>query len=180
LVTVSTGIGGGIIVDGHVLRGRMGMAGHIGHLGVDPTGPQCNCGNNGCWESIAAGPRFAARARLAATATPTSKLHGLAAQVQPAQVFAAAQEGDALAQALVEEEAQHLGAGMTSLLHLFSPQAIIMGGGMSNGFDQLHPGIVKVIKARALTAFKDVPVLRSHCGDNAGLLGAAAMVYAAN
>ena len=161
-VTVSTGIGGGVIVDGNVLHGRKGMAGHVGHLAIYPDGLRCSCGNAGCWEAYAAGPAFTARAKAKSAA----------------DVFAAAKAGDATAQKHVDEEARLLGIGITSLLHLYSPETIIIGGGLSNAFDQLHPGIGAYIRQNAMLAFKDVPVVRAALGGNSGLIGAASMVFA--
>jgi glucokinase len=165
-VTVSTGIGGGVIVDGNVLHGRKGMAGHVGHQAIYPDGLRCSCGNAGCWEAYAAGPAFAARASLA-----------LGKTVQPTDVFTMARDGNATAQQQVNEEARLLGIGMTSLLHLYSPEAIIIGGGLSNAFDQLRPGIDAYIQNNAMLAFKDVPVVRAALGGNSGLIGAASMVF---
>jgi glucokinase len=166
-VTVSTGIGGGVIVNNTVVRGQMGMASHVGHMSIMPDGLRCNCGNTGCWEAYAAGPFFAARA---------SKVLGQI--VQPTDVFALAREGDATAQKLVEEEAKLLGLGFTSLLYLFSPQKIIVGGGMTNAWDQLSPGINAYVQANAMYPFRDVPIVTAGLGGNSGLIGAAALVFA--
>jgi glucokinase len=166
-VTVSTGIGGGVIVDGHVLRGRMGMAGHVGHQAIYPDGLRCTCGNAGCWEAYAAGPAFAKRASQA-----------LGKTVQPTDVFTLAREGHAAAQNQVNEEARLLGIGITSLLHLYSPEKVIIGGGLSNALDQLHPGINSYVQANAMLAFRDVPVVKAELGGNSGLVGAASLVFA--
>lgn len=160
-VTVSTGIGGGVIIDGNVLHGRKGMAGHIGHMAIMPNGLRCNCGSLGCWEAYAAGPAFTARAKTNSAA----------------EVFAAAKLGDAAAQKHVDDEGHFLGLGITSLLHLYSPEAVIIGGGLSNAFDQLHPGISHYVTQNAMPAFRDVPVVKAGLGGNSGLIGAAAMVF---
>ena len=167
-VTVSTGIGGGVIVDGHVLHGRKGMAGHVGHLAIYPDGLRCTCGNAGCWEAYAAGPAFATRASKA-----------LGKTVQPEEVFALAHDGNATAQQQVNEQARLLGIGITSLLHLYSPEMVVIGGGLSNAFDQLRSGIDAYIQKNAMLAFKDVPVVKAALGGNSGLIGAASMVFAA-
>ncbi len=160
-VTVSTGIGGGVIVDGHVMRGRKGMAGHIGHMAIIPNGLPCNCGSIGCWEAYAAGPAFTARAQAKAAV----------------DVFRAAKEGDAEAQKHVDVEAHYLGLGITSLLHLYSPDVVIMGGGLSNAFDQLYPGISNYVTQHAMPAFRDVPIVKAALAGNSGLVGAAALVF---
>jgi glucokinase len=165
-VTVSTGIGGGVIVDGNVLHGRKGMAGHVGHQAIYPDGLRCSCGNAGCWEAYAAGPAFATRASKA-----------LGKIVQPTEVFALAREGNNIAQNQVNEQARLLGIGITSLLYLFSPETIVIGGGLSNAFDQLHLGINAYIQSNAMAAFKDVPIVRAKLGGNSGLVGVASMLF---
>jgi glucokinase len=176
-VTVSTGIGGGVIVNNTVLRGHKGLAGHVGHLCIDHKGLRCNCGNTGCWERYAAGPFFAARATEMATQT-TSPLAALKANLQPADVFRHARDGDALAQSLVDEEARFLGVGLVSLMHLYSPQKIVMGGGLSSAFDQLEPGIRAYINDNAFSALRHTPVATAALTGNSGLVGAAALVFA--
>lgn len=172
-VTVSTGIGGGVIGDGRVLRGRLGLAGHVGHMTILPDGDLCSCGNRGCWEALASGTAFTRRARLRCSETGI----GLgAAEMAARDVFEAARRGDALALELVAEEADLLGVGVTNLLHLYSPEIVIIGGGIANGYDMLEPGITARVQASAMPPFRDVPVVAAALGDNAGLVGAAAMV----
>lgn len=177
-VTVSTGIGGGVIVDGRVMRGRRGMAGHVGHFVMVKDGNRCNCGNPGCWEAYGAGLAFEKRARQRVAAAPSSRL-ATASPLDARAVFAAAEAGDPLALALVAEEADILGVGMVSLLHLYSPQRIIVGGGLSNGFDRLLPGIMTRIASDAMPAFRDVTVVRAALAGNSGLVGAAALAFEA-
>lgn len=174
-VTVSTGIGGGVIADGRVLRGRLGMAGHVGHMTIAPDGDVCSCGNRGCWEAYASGTAFTRRARLRAVAAATCLGVGNN-EIDARAVFEAARAGDALALALVTEEADLLGIGIANLLHLYSPEIVILGGGMANGFDMLHPGIAARVEASAMPSFRDVPVVKAELGDNSGLIGAAALV----
>ena len=167
-VTVSTGIGGGIVVDGRLLHGRRGMAGHIGHMIVARDGVLCACGNRGCWEAYASGTAFTAAAAKAAKPLPDAKA-----------VFDAARRGDAIAMSLVADEADWLGIGVVSLAHLFSPQKIIIGGGLANGFDLLQPGIAKRFSMGAMPAFREVEVAPAMLGDNPGIVGAAALWFPA-
>lgn len=160
-VTISTGIGGGAIVDGRLQRGRAGQAGHVGHMTVQPDGPVCNCGNRGCWEAVAAGPAFAAAA------------HG-AGFAGGAAVFAAAPD-DPAAMALVQTEARWLGLGIVNLLHVYSPDLVVLGGGMTAGLDLMRPTIEAEIARRAMAPFRATPVVMAALGDNAGLVGAAAL-----
>jgi glucokinase len=166
-VTVSTGIGGGVIVDNHVMRGRKGMAAHVGHMAIEVDGLLCNCGNKGCIEAYAAGPAFTARAQ---------RLMGNS-ELTAADVFAAAKSGQEVAIELVEDEARLLGMGFTSLLHLYSPDILVMGGGLSNEFEALYPTIRSYMDQNAMPAFKDVPLVKAKLGGNSGLVGAASLVF---
>ncbi|KQT84070.1 ROK family protein [Aurantimonas sp. Leaf443] len=177
--TVSTGIGGGAVVDGRVLRGRMGMAAHIGHMTVVQGGERCVCGNAGCFEAYASGTAFLAKARRLATLDAGSALHAAGAALTGAAVFEAAAAGDDLARRLVDDEAEMLGLGFVNLLHLYSPQMIVVGGGMSHQFAALGPAIAAYVARNALPPFRDVPVVRAALGDNSGLVGAGAIAFEA-
>lgn len=176
-VTVSTGVGGGVVVDGRLLRGRRGLAGHVGHLPLDPGGPACSCGAPGCLEALASGNALGRAARARAARHPESRLAALAPldQLTARHVVEAARQGDPVALQLLADEARHLGLGFTGLIHLFSPEAVIMGGGVSEAFDLLEAGIHATVRARAMAAFRDVPVVRAALGGNSGLIGAAAL-----
>ncbi len=176
-VTVSTGIGGGVIADGRVLRGKRGMAGHIGHMSFVAGGDLCNCGNRGCFEAYASGPAFAARAAKAAASDAETKLGRDGEAVTAPAVFAAARGGDALAQRLVEEQAALLGRGFASLLHLYSPDLLIMGGGLSRQFAMLEQGILHSLRSCAMPAFRETPVVAAALGQDSGLLGAASLAF---
>jgi len=178
-VTVSTGIGGGVVADGRVLRARRGMAGHVGHMTIIRGGEVCSCGNRGCWEAYASGTAFARRARSSAANCPSTALGVNGAAIDGPAVFDAASRGDALARDLVSEEADLLGVGIASLLHLYSPEVVVVGGGLSNGFDLLHPGIVARIKAAAMPPFRDTPVVRAGLGSDSGLIGASTLAFEA-
>ena len=175
-MTVSTGIGGGVIADGHVLRGRRSMAAHIGHMNTAPHGAVCSCGNQGCWEAQASGTALGLRGRTLAAQRPDSVLHALGPHFGAREIVEAARQGDSLALELMAEEARQLGIGIVSLLHLFSPQLIVMGGGVSQAFDLLREGIQREIAQRAMPPFRDVPVVTAALGENAGLVGAASLV----
>ena len=173
-VTVSTGIGGGVVLDGRLLHGRRGMVAHVGHLPLVAEGPVCSCGAVGCFEALASGSALGTVARKAATGRPESRLAQVEA-VTARDVVQAAREGDELALDLLAEEARWLGRGFVGLLHLYSPEAIVMGGGVSEGFDLLQDKIHATIRACAMAAFRDVPVVKAGLGGNSGLIGAAAL-----
>lgn len=174
-VTVSTGVGGGVIADGRVVRGRRGMAGHVGHLRLTQEGPRCFCGTVGCFEAVASGSALGARAREAAARDPSGYL-GQVENADARHVIEGARAGDAVCLALVAEQARWLGQGFTSVIHAYSPERVIMGGGVAQGFDLFEAGIHDVIRADAVAPFKDVRVVPAALGDNAGLIGAAALI----
>ncbi|MBY5904192.1 ROK family protein [Rhizobium leguminosarum] len=176
-VTVSTGIGGGVVVDGRLMHGRRGMGAHVGHFRIAPEGPVCSCGAIGCFEAFAAGTALGKRAKKAASDNPSGYLGRLAAAgvVETRHAVEGARAGDAECIALIEEEADLLGVGFTGLAHLFSPQRIIMGGGVSQAFDLLAAGIHRRIKRDAMAPFKNVEVVLAELGDNCGLVGAASL-----
>ncbi|MEI6097282.1 MAG: ROK family protein [Alphaproteobacteria bacterium] len=161
-VTISTGIGGGAIVDGRLQRGRRGQAAHVGHMTLLPDGPICNCGNRGCWEALAAGPTFAQAAHSAGFADGSA-------------AFAAAATGDVRARSVVDAQARWLAIGMANLAHVYSPQILILGGGVMAGLEQMRPEIAREFAARVMAPFRDIPFVRAALLDNAGLIGAAAL-----
>jgi glucokinase len=165
-VTISTGIGGGVVSGGRILQGHKGMAGHVGHIAIFADGEKCNCGRRGCWEAHAAGPAFEKRAA-------EKMRYAISAQ----QIFALAAQGDVLAQALVDDEAKLLGMGIVNLMHAYDPALVVLGGGVANGFAQLRAGIEKVIVETAMPAFRDVALVQAQHISNSGLLGAAALAF---
>ena len=161
-VTVSTGIGGGVVVDNHLMRGRSGMAGHVGHMSIEENGPLCGCGNPGCFEALASGTAFNRIAKSLGFESASS-------------LTVAARNGDANALAAVHRQAILLGYGFASLLHLFSPEKLIVGGGVTGAFDMMLPTIKAEVQRRAISAFKSVEIVTAALGDNAGLVGAASL-----
>ncbi|WP_306257885.1 ROK family protein [Pararhizobium sp. IMCC21322] len=166
-VTASTGIGGGAVVDGNLLHGRKGMAAHFGHMTIAPDGPLCACGNKGCWEALASGSALDKMARTIGLSDARA-------------VFAAATNDNKEARLLVDETAQWLGIGLVNLMHLYSPDCIILGGGLSNGFDLLSIGISHRVKSAAMPPFQNIPIVKAALADNSGLVGAGAMVFDQN
>lgn len=178
-MTVSTGIGGGIISGGSVLRGRKGMAGHIGHMSIVPDGEPCPCGNRGCFEAYASGTAFARKARLVAAQYPETRLGKDGETIDSRSIFRAGRAGDTLANRLIDEEAEMLGRGIANLIHILSPQLVVIGGGLANEFDRLYPLIRDYIARTAMLAFQGVSVVHAALGQNSGLIGAAALAFTA-
>jgi glucokinase len=178
-VTVSTGIGGGVIADGRLLHGRRGMAAEIGHMTIDLRSTQTLFGGgSGIWEALASGSALGQEATRVAAGPDGAALREAAggATITARHVVAAARQGDRLALALVAEEARLLGIGFVNLLHLYSPERIIVGGGLSAAMDLMQEEIGRTIRDRALAAYRDVPVVVAALGGNAGLVGAATLV----
>ena len=182
-VTVSTGIGGGLILGGKLYHGAGGVAGEIGHVTILPNGPPCNCGNRGCLESLASGTSIARVAReRVAHGTPT--LMADLAKGDPKRITAklvaeAAKQGDAEAQHILSEAMNYLGIGMANLANLFNPQLIVIGGGLTNVGDPLFEPVRRAIGRHAfVAAAQAVRVVRAELGNDAGVMGAVALALA--
>lgn len=177
-ITVSTGVGGGVIVDGHLLHGRRGLAGEIGHMTVSERPVRCSCGAVGCWEAFASGTALAREATnlVASGAAPELGRIAGAGPVTGRHVAEAARQGDAPALKLLDDEARWLGVGLTNLLHLYSPERLILGGGVGTLLPLMQETIERTIRERAMSAFRDVPVVAAALGRNAGLVGAASLM----
>jgi glucokinase len=167
-VTVSTGIGGGVIVDGRLLHGRGSMAGEIGHMAISEAPIPCACGGFGCWEALASGTALGQRA---------SALGGFG-RVTARDVARLAAAGDATAAALLAEEGRYLGIGFANLLHLYAPEMIVVGGGLSESLPAMRAEIEAVMRRRVMPAYRDVPVVAAALGRQAGVIGAALLVLA--
>jgi glucokinase len=181
-VTISTGIGGGIVVDGKVLNGFKGMAGEIGHMTIADEGPPCRCGNQGCWETLASGTALAkaARKRIEAGADTTilSFAEGKIENVTAQTVQSAAEKGDPIANQLILKTAYYFGVGLANLINIFNPEMIVIGGGLSNMGDRLLNPAYEVAEKRAFNrAYRTVRFVRAALGRNSGVLGAAAFAF---
>jgi len=178
-VTISTGIGGGIVVDGKVLKGFKGMAGEIGHMTIADDGPPCRCGNRGCWEALASGTALAKETRrrieTGADTTILSLAGGEIDQVTAHTVQSAAEKGDPLANQLILRTAHYFGVGVANLINIFNPEMIVIGGGLSNMGERLFKPAHKEVEERAFNrAYRTVRFVRAALGRNSGVLGAAA------
>ena len=173
--TISTGIGGGIISGGRPLRGRRGMAGHIGHMAFHRDWPRHKGGKLPAFEDWGAGPALAAHAMARAAETPASSLHSR--DLDARAVYQAAAEGDALAKSLIQDEAHLLGMGFASLAHILSPEAILLGGGMAQAWDQLQPTLQTSLDAHLKPGFEGIPILRAALGTSSSLIGAACLIF---
>jgi glucokinase len=181
VVTLGTGIGGGIVAGGKIHRGANGFAGEIGHMVVDPHGPPCPCGQRGCWERFASGSglgRLAREAALAGRATRVMELAGGDPEaVKGEHVSAALAEGDEEASAVMGEFAWWLALGLVNLVNVFDPQALVIGGGLAAAGEALfEPARVAFDQLLAATALRPpVPLLPAALGAQAGAVGAASL-----
>lgn len=179
-VTVSTGVGGGMIFDGKLYHGDSGMAGEIGHITILPNGPLCGCGNRGCLEALASGTAIAARAReriaRGASTLVAEMVAGDLELVSAKIVAQAAQQGDVEAQEILTEAMTYLGIGMANLVNLFNPQLIVIGGGLINLGEKLFGAVRRGIVRHAMEASASaVEIAPAELGDKVGVLGAAAV-----
>ncbi len=171
-LTVSTGIGGGVIVNDQLLEGWHGTAGELGHMTIDRNGPECVCGNVGCLEALASGTSIARRFRERRMAGEPSLLPPGAGA---AEISAAASAGDPLAADVFQGAAEDLGHGVVNAIHIFSPEIVIIGGGVSQAGIALFEPVRAVVAARAMAIPRqDVRIEPAALGDNAGLFGALA------
>jgi len=182
LLTVGTGIGGGIIIDGKLYFGSCGSAGEIGHMTIDVNGPMCSCGNDGCLEALASGTAIAREAitrinqgeRSALTEIVDGKIEDITAE----KVEMAARRGDSLAYEVIFKAANYLGVGMANLVNIFNPEMIIIGGGVANMGDLLLDPARQVVKERAFSLPGEaVRIVPAQLGNDAGLLGAAVFAF---
>lgn len=181
MITLGTGIGGGILIDGQVQRGRFGIAGEFGHMQVVPGGHRCECGNRGCWEQYASGNALVREARsLFSANSPLAsdlfdRVEGIPANLTGPLITAAARDGDPTACELLTEIGNWLGVGIANLAAAFDPGTFVIGGGLSAAGDLLLSSARETFK-RQLTGRGYRPEARivvAELGNDAGLIGAA-------
>jgi glucokinase len=178
-VGVGTGIGGGIVTGGRLLRGAHGFAGEIGHVIVEPGGPECGCGNRGCWEQVASGQALEREGARAIAEDPGSAFAmlagGDAAKVTGELVAAAARDGDPAALRIVREVGRRLGEGIAGLVNVLDPALVVVGGGVAAigdlVFDPLREAYHASVEGRRDRP--DVPIAPAALGNDAGAIGAA-------
>ena len=180
LVTMGTGIGGGILVEGSVYRGA-GFAGEIGHIQLVPDGDPCACGQVGCWETVCSGSRLDAAAREAAATEPTGLVALLAEGGSPSgrHLTAAALRGDQMAKVAVDEVGRWLGIGIANLIATLDPEVVVVGGGMAADLGMLlEPARRTVAEVLEGAAHRPItPILPAALGADAGMIGAALLAF---
>jgi glucokinase len=174
-LTVSTGIGGGIILEGKIWHGLKDAAGEIGHMTVCPDGPLCGCGNRGCLEAMASGTSIARRAREAVAAGRQTGLSEIPA-LTSADVVRLAQVGDVVAREVWDEAVMYLGIGVAAVITILAPERVVIGGGVTKAGDYLFQPLREEVRRRVkLVPVESIPILPAALGPDVGILGAAAV-----
>ncbi len=182
-LSLGTGVAARVVIDGRLYRGAGGMAGEIGHLVSDPDSLPCKCGARGCLEAIASGPGIAARAQQTVDGGTPTALRDMAAggSVTTRMVFAAADAGDETAQALIERTGRYLGRAVETLIVLYDPDIVVLGGGLAQAGNRLTQAIIHELDRLAAESyvFRDMwqpeRLAVSALGPDVAVLGAAAL-----
>jgi glucokinase len=182
MLTIGTGIGGGLVLGGEIYRGSVGAAAELGHIVINENGPRCqgSCPNHGCVETYASGTAIAREGSAAAQGHPDSVLGKALAQgpITGRTVTDAAAKGDEMARDVVAEAGRHLGVALASLSNIFDPDVIVIGGGVSAAGDLLLDPAREELRARALPPMNKTSVKIAELGGDSGMIGAAAMALA--
>jgi glucokinase len=177
-VTLGTGVGGGVITHGILLRGAQGSGGELGHVTINPTGPRCSCGNRGCLEALASGTAIQRCAREVAVERPASALGRLATErrVLGEDVTRLAREGDEAALSVLEEAGRWLGIGLAGFVNIFNPEVVAIGGGVARAGELILKPAREEVHLRARSPSRDLAeVKEATLGPTSGVLGAAAL-----
>ncbi len=177
-VTLGTGIGGGIIVDGKLLHGTSDVAGEVGHITIETNGRRCGCGNDGCLEAYASGPAIARRTLESIEAGAESAIalavQGDLGRITAQTVYEAAAAGDALALEVVQETAKYLGVGVANLINLLNPEVVVICGGVTQAGDRLFVPLKREVTRRAFRpAVRACRIVPGLLPGTAGVVGAA-------
>ena len=181
-ITVGTGIGSGIVINGKVVRGATNAAGELGHIKLQMNGgPICGCGDTGCLEAFASGPAIVAMAQEYIKGGKSTKFREMAAveggEITPYMVAKAAEEGDPVAKRIFEIVGEYIGIGLTSVINLLNPERVIIGGGVAESGELLLGPIRKTIKERAMVvAGNAVEIVPAQLGNSAGVIGASMLI----
>ena len=183
LLTLGTGVGGAVVAEGKFLRGVGGVAGHLGHVTVDPDGPVCICGNHGCQETFFSADAIEAEGFRAVhsgcVSSLTDSFRGRPESLTCQDVFEAAAAGDGLAAEIRDRAIRRLGAAIAGLLHIFDPEMVILGGQIVEAGPALLEPLQREMNWRAKGLLRrDVPLVLQQVEDRSGIVGAAALVFA--
>ena len=176
-ITLGTGVGGGIIVDGEPLYGADGAAGEIGHICLDRDGPPCGCGSNGCLEQFASGTAIVRMTKELLSKYPESVLHSQL-NFSPKDAYDAAMDGDRASLEAFSEAGMYLGTAMAALVNLFNPELVVITGGVAAAWDLfIEPAKEELFKRAFQQPAERVKIVRGTLRDDAGVLGAAKRAF---
>ena len=177
LVTLGTGVGGGIIINGEVLRGADGTAGEIGHICVEPLGVPCGCGSRGCLEQYASATAIVRLTRELESLYPNSDLPRKS-RLSALEIYHAGKRGDELAFEVFRQQGFYLGIALAGLINILNPEVIVIGGGAAAGWDLFFSSTLEQIRERAYSEpAQRAKIVLALCGDDAGILGAARLAF---
>lgn len=183
-VTVSTGIGGAVIIDGKLYRGKSGGAGECGHMVIDPSGPYCNCGRRGCLEALASGTAIARQAQGLIVQGKGQAILACAAggEITAREVGLAARNGDSEAQTIITDLKEYLATGLANLINIFNPELIVLGGGVAMGLqDLLLKPLFASAREKVFALNNDgLELVLTSLGEDIGLYGCIASVMFRN
>jgi glucokinase len=175
-ITVSTGIGGGVVVDGRLMEGSRGMAGEIGHTTIDLHGPRCACGNVGCLEVLASGTSIGRIFRERLALGRDSIVTEWTSHATGADVTRAAAMGDPLSVEVFAEAAHALGVGVVNCVNIFNPDMVVLGGGVTQAGERLFGPVRALVRERSMPVSREsVRIVPVQLGDDAGMYGALAI-----
>ncbi|HXH69641.1 MAG TPA: ROK family protein [Pyrinomonadaceae bacterium] len=176
-ITLGTGVGGGIIIDGKILRGADGTAGEIGHICVEPFGVPCGCGSRGCVEQYASATAIVRLASELGKEFPNSSLLNNP-DISGQEIYQAGKRGDELALEIFRQQGFYLGIAIANLINVLNPEVIVIGGGAAGGWDLFVPSLLDEVEKRAYREpVERVKIVRAQCGDDAGILGVARLAF---
>lgn len=181
MITLGTGIGGGVISDGELRLGSTEGFSEVGHMVIEVNGPKCGCGNHGCWEALAGRNAIIDRAVVKLQAGRESllgeRIEYDVNRVTPALIADCARDGDGLCREVLDETAHYIGVGLTNLITLYNPQVLVVGGGIAQAGEFLLGPAKRVVAARAMMVpAHTARIVPAELGDDAGIVGAAVLV----
>ena len=179
-ITLGTGVGGGLVLDGRIWHGADGMAGEVGHMTIDPHGPRCNCGNRGCLEMYASTKALQRMIRQAQSSGKRSRFFGQIRdkEISGDVIHRAAKGGDRVSRDAFARMGSALGIGIASLVNLLNLEKVVVGGGLSAAWKFFLPTLREEVAARAFAApVRRVRIVRATAGEDAGVLGAAYIAW---
>lgn len=180
VITLGTGVGGGIIIEGKILRGIDGMAGEIGHICVEPAGAPCGCGSRGCLEQYSSASAIMRLARELENHYPQSLLRDQDRSASVA-VYEAGLAGDELALEVFRQVGFYLGIALAGLINCLNPEVVVIGGGAAAGWELFIPHVKEQISRRSYRVSAErARIVRAKCGDDSGILGAAKLAFELN